>query len=445
VRDTTVERRSSGLAGYAGVVALWLVGLMVPALFWWQHTGPLEGTATIMNAAGRLTGLVAGYTLLTEILLASRLPILHRLGGSGRMQRWHRDLGALLLASTLAHGVLITQAYATFDKLSLYREAWKLLRSNQDMFKAFLATGLLVAAGLLAVRAVRTRLPYELWLVLHRAMYLVLLLGYAHQFSTGQDVGGGPGKLYWTVLHLGVIGALVWGRIVAPLVLNLRHGLQVADVVDEGSDVVSIYLAGRRLDALDARAGQYLRWRFLTGGCWWQSHPFSLSAPRNEHWLRITVKAVGRHTASLRRLMPGTKVWISVPEGEHTAERGTMDRALLIAGGSGIAPIRALLAELPPGAVVLYRASSTDELILRDELEHIALARGARLWYVVGSRHEPGPRRAFTPNGLAELVPDIDERDVYLCGPPGFTDTVTMALRQLRIPSRQVHVSAFEL
>ena len=51
---------------------------------------------------------------------------------------------------------------------------------------------------------------------------------------------------------------------------------------------------GERLrPAADAQAGQYFRWRFLARGCWWQSHPFSLSAAANGRWLRLTVK-VGR-------------------------------------------------------------------------------------------------------------------------------------------------------
>ena len=72
-------------------------------------------------------------------------------------------------------------------------------------------------------------------------------------------------------------------------------------MVAEGADMFSIYIDGRRLAELDAQAGQFFRWRFLTRGGWWQAHPFSLSAAPNGRWLRLTVKAVGGHTARLRR------------------------------------------------------------------------------------------------------------------------------------------------
>ena len=119
-------------------------------------------------------------------------------------------------------------------------------------------------------------------------------------------------------------------------------------------------------------------------------------------------------------------------------------RALLIAGGSGIGPIRALLEELPPGAVVVYRARTPDDLALREELDLLAAARAATVWYVVGGRNEPGPRHLFTPRGLRELVPDIQRRDVYLCGPDSMVRTAVNLLKHLSVPRRQIHLDPFE-
>jgi ferredoxin-NADP reductase len=208
--------------------------------------------------------------------------------------------------------------------------------------------------------------------------------------------------------------------------------------------MVSIYIGGRRLADLNAKAGQYFRWRFLTRGCRWQAHPFSLSAAPNGQWLRLTVKVVGDHTASLTRLRPGARVFAEGPSGVFTADRRRRYRALLIAGGSGIAPIRALLEELPSGTVVIYRARTEDELVFRAELEWLAAERGARVWFVLGSRDAPWARQVFTPRGLRQLVPDVRHRAVYLCGPQGLVATSVRTLRRLRVPRRQLHLDPFE-
>jgi predicted ferric reductase len=427
-------------------MAFW-AGLAASAAAWWLNTpaGTVHGTGQVLTAAGRITGLVAGYLLIVQVLLVSRLGPLDRAIGAHHLLRWHRELGGYLVVAVLAHAGFITVGYARIEGTGLLAEVWMLLSRYEDMISAFVATALLVGIGLLGIRTLRRALPYEAWYYLHVTAYLVLLLGYGHQFATGQELAlPGPARIWWTGLYVAAVAAVGWGRVLAPFRLNLRHRLRVADVVAEAPGMVSVYVTGRRLDELDARAGQFFRWRFLTRGRWWQSHPFSLSAAPNGRRLRLTAKAVGDHTADLAGLRPGTPVYVEGPSGQFTADRRTRSRALLIAGGSGIAPIRALLEELPPGAVVVYRASTVDDLAFRRELEWLADARGADLWYVVGARDDPGPRRLFSPAGLRELVPDVAARDVYLCGPAGLIELATDLLRRLRVPRRQIHVDPFE-
>ena len=58
-----------------------------------------------------------------------------------------------------------------------------------------------VAIGLLAIRPYATACRYELWYYLHLTSYLVLLLGYGHQFTDGQEFSkGGFGHWYWVSL-----------------------------------------------------------------------------------------------------------------------------------------------------------------------------------------------------------------------------------------------------
>ncbi|GAA1568668.1 ferredoxin reductase family protein [Dactylosporangium maewongense] len=422
-------------------------GLALALLPWWLGTkaGSIDTGAEIFQSAGRVTGLIAGYLLLVQVILMSRLAVLERWIGARHLGLWHRELGGSVLIMILAHAALITVGYAYADRVGFVSELGTILTEYEDMVTAFLAAGMLVCIGLLSIRGLRRALPYELWYFLHLTAYLALLLGFAHQFSNGQELfKPGLGRTLWIAFYVVMVTAVVWGRIVAPLTFNLRHRLQVADVVAEGPDMVSIYITGNRLHDMDAQAGQFFRWRFLSRGLWWQAHPFSLSAAPNGRWLRLTVKTVGSHTMAMRDLRPGVRIFVEGPWGDFTASRRVKSRTVLIAAGSGIGPIRALLEELPPGAVVIYRASAVHDLHLRDELEHLADLRHATLWFVVGDRRDPGPRRLFTPAGMRELVPDITERDIYLCGPDGLVTQSLQVLRRLRVPRRQIHLDPFE-
>jgi predicted ferric reductase len=427
-------------------IVFWFA-LAASAELWWLNTpaGSVKSVGDVLLAGGRLTGMIGGFLLLAQVLLMSRVGWLERWIGAHSLLIWHRELGAAVLIVILAHVGLTIVGYAKLDQQPALHETWSMITTYEDMISATVATGILVVVGLLAIRTIRRIMPYELWHYIHLTSYLILLLSYGHQFADGEELmTAGFGRYYWACLYVFVVLCLIWGRLLGPLALNVRHRLRVEKVVPEAPDMVSIYIGGRRLDRLHARAGQYFRWRFLTSGCWWQAHPFSLSAAPNERWLRLTVKVVGDHTEKLPYLRPGTRVFAEGPSGVFTADRRIRPRALLIAGGSGIAPIRALLEDLPPGTVVIYRARSADELVFRHELNWLADVRRAQVWYVLGSREDPAPRHLFTPKGMRELVPDIRRRDVFLCGPAGLVDTSVATLRRLRVPRRQIHLDPFE-
>jgi ferredoxin-NADP reductase len=209
-----------------------------------------------------------------------------------------------------------------------------------------------------------------------------------------------------------------------------------------------VYITGRNLTSLRAEAGQFFRWRFLTGGRWWQAHPFSLSAAPNERFLRLTVKAAGDHTGGLGRLRPGVRVLAEGPYGAFTAGLRRRRRVLLLAGGVGVAPLRALLETLPgaPGEVdLIYRVSSPDQALFSLELARLAQARRAIVHFLPGprgDRHRPDPLDA---GRLCSLVPDLPERDVFICGPSGMVDRARRELRRAGVPRRRIHAERFDL
>jgi predicted ferric reductase len=446
VERLPVAPGSAAVGNRLFILIMFWVTLAVSVELWWVDTPDApSGAGGLLIAAGRITGMAGGFLLLAQVLMMSRVAWLEQWIGAHDLLIWHRWLGTFLVVLIPAHAVFLIFGYASAEQSSAAGETWLMLRTYPAMISAFVATGILVAVGVLAIRWVRRRMGYEWWYYLHLTSYLVLLWGYGHQFAAGADlVRDGFGRRYWFSLYMFVIVAVFWGRLVEPLWLNLRHRFRVTAVVSEAPNMISIYVGGRRLDRLEAKAGQFFRWRFLTRRGWWQAHPFSLSAAPNEEWLRLTVKVVGDHTRDLQQLVPGDRVFAEGPSGAFTADRRVNPGALLIAGGSGIAPIRALLEDLPDGTIVLYRASTAEDLVFRDELDALARQRGAWVWYVLGSRDDPATKHAFSPAGMRKLVPDLRRRDVYLCGPQGIIDASVKTLRRMRVPKKHIHLDPFE-
>ena len=117
---------------------------------------------------------------------------------------------------------------------------------------------------------------------------------------------------------------------------------------------------------------------------------------------------------------------------------------MLVAGGIGITPVRALLEEAEGDVVVLYRALSEDDLVLREELEALAAARGATLHLLPGD-HRGAGKDLLSPDHLRLLVPDVDHRDVFVCGPAGMADALVRNVRAAGVPRRHVHTERFAL
>ncbi len=76
------------------------------------------------------------------------------------------------------------------------------------------------------------------------------------------------------------------------------------------------------------------------------------------------IKAVGSTSACLRHVPVGSRACVEGPYGAFTSLHRTRPGALLIAGGVGITPVRALLEEEPAGDdVVLYRVRSENDAV----------------------------------------------------------------------------------
>jgi ferredoxin-NADP reductase len=162
--------------------------------------------------------------------------------------------------------------------------------------------------------------------------------------------------------------------------------------------------------------------------------------------LRLTAKAVGTTSAGLRQLPVGSRVLVEGPYGAFTTLQQTTPATLLIAGGIGVTPIRALLQELTGPTIVIYRVRGMADAALLPELEDLARERGADLRVIAGRSGEGNPPvPAFDAHSLAEMVPDIVKRDVYVCGPPPMTEAVLRSLRELGLPRGQVHFERFGL
>jgi len=319
-----------------------------------------------------------------------------------------------------------------------------MLTKYPDVLTATVGLGIMCFIGVVSLRAIRSRLRRETWWLIHLWMYLALAISFAHVLALGPSFVGHPlTQVVWSVAWAATAGLVLCYRFGLPLVRSMRHRLLVAEVRPEGPGVVSVICRGRHLDKLAVAGGQFFCWRFLTPRMWWQAHPYTLSALPQPPYLRLTVKGVGDHSAALAKLRPGTKVVIEGPYGAFTRYAQYRKRALLVAGGIGVTALRSLLEDLPRNSapVVVLRATRAEDLVLAKEVAELVRYRHGRLHEVVGTREQAG----LDDKSLARLVPDLRDRDLYICGPAGFVDDTVDLAKRLGVPDEAIHHEAYVL
>lgn len=448
--DGSRARRDAVVRAGAGV-ALWASLLLIG--YWWAAGGgltDLTAWATGLDSVGRLTGLVAAVLLLAQVLLMARVPVLERAFGQDRLARTHRLVGFTSFSLMLAHILLITWGYAGGRLRAIWLTFWELVLDYPGMLLALAGSAALVMVVVTSVRAARRRLRYESWHLLHLYAYLGVGLALPHQLWTGQEFLGSVGRtvFWWGAWILAASAVLLW-RVALPLGRSARYGLRVAGVVVESPGVLSVHLTGRA-GGPRPEAGQFFIFRFLSGRGWTRAHPYSLSAAPAGDRLRFTVKIVGDGGAALADLRPGTRVLVEGPFGRLGARARTRPRVALIGAGVGVTPLRALAEALeyaPGDAVLLYRFA--DRPLFEREFRALAQTRGLRVVLLPGHRRSAGSwLGAGTPPvddtaALATLVPDIAERDVFVCGPDDWAADVRRAAAGAGLPDNRFHVESF--
>jgi ferredoxin-NADP reductase len=206
------------------------------------------------------------------------------------------------------------------------------------------------------------------------------------------------------------------------------------------------------------RAGQHYDVRLTAPDGYQTQRSYSIASPPEQVGeLELTVERIpdGEVSPYLHDLLEvGDQLEVRGPIGGYfvweVAQGGPL---LLVAGGSGVVPLMAMLrhraaqhATVP--ARILYSSRTADDVIYRDELDGLAGGDRAFEPFYTFTRQPPagwtGYRRRIDPTMLAEVIKPFDRRArVYVCGPTLLVEVVANALVQMELPIEQIRTERF--
>jgi ferredoxin-NADP reductase len=199
------------------------------------------------------------------------------------------------------------------------------------------------------------------------------------------------------------------------------------------------------------RAGQHLDVRLTAEDGYSAERSYSIASAPGEP-VAITVQRLDDGEVSpylTEELRAGDQLELRGPIGGYFVWDGESDPLLLVAGGSGVVPLRCILRHrdrlgVSTPAELIYSARTLPDVIYRDELGHY---RGVELIYTLTREHPPG-WTGLTGRVDAAMLgkyawPAAQNPIAYVCGPTPFVEAVAEALVSLGYPPARVKTERF--
>ena len=245
-----------------------------------------------------------------------------------------------------------------------------------------------------------------------------------------------------------------------PFGVDLDPGIEgelvCTGIVQVTHDVRTFELDGSEPRRFDFRAGQHLTVAVDVDGetlerCYTLSSP-----PTRPGRLSITVKRVpgGPVSGWLHdRFRVGDRLHATGPLGRFTLEEHPARRHLFLSAGSGITPLMSMTRTLrdlgtPHDIAFVHSARTPYDIVFRSELEAMA-TEDLRVTTVCETDSDDltwhGERGRLTLPMLERIVPDLGDREIFVCGPAGYMDSVRSILAEAGVDPARHHEECFVL
>ncbi len=186
------------------------------------------------------------------------------------------------------------------------------------------------------------------------------------------------------------------------------------------------------------------------------SRSFTLASAPYEDDLMVATRM--RSTAFkqvLGRLTPGAEVKLAGPYGDFTLSPTSSRPAVFLAGGIGVTPFRSIILEALHHGVsrplfLFYSNRRPEDAAFLDELSALAKAHANFRFVPIMTQPEKSARTWSGPAGrlsgakVREQIPNSENPEFYLAGPPGFVDGLARELKAAGVPAQDLRTDEFD-
>lgn len=453
-------------------------------LCWDAYRGQLG--ANSVNHALHITGILSLIFLILSLLVTP----LRWITGWGGWVAFRRALGLYGFYYAVLHLIIYVGFDRALNLTSTLHEIW---------MRRFLQVGvvailLMVPLAVTSTNRMIQRIGPKRWKLLHRAAYVVAILGVLHYYMLVKSDVRQPlafavvltvllssrfGRHYYELQQAARKNAA--RKTVPSPAMRLSPGVSTADtsaksavpgrprslwkgelrigaIFQETPDVRTFRLVAADGGSFpfEYQPGQFLNLQLMIDGKRVNRSYTLASSPTRVGSCELSIKREPMGLASRHfhdQLHVGDVLKVSGPSGRFVFTGSAATSVLLIAGGVGITPVMSIARYLTDRAwsgdiYFLIVAKTEQDLIFHDEIEMLK-KRFPRLHVCVtltrcdADSQWTGARGRITATLLEQFVPGLTQVPVYLCGPNEMMDATRNLLRSVGLPDSQIQTEAF--
>jgi len=433
------------------VAFLWIVAYLLltllPLFVLLLHPVPSgRGFWTEFSVALGFIGLAM---MALQFVLTARVNRIESSYGIDILLQFHRYTSLVAFFMVLAHPVILFIVQPeTIQLLNFFEAPWRARM-------AVLATLAFLAMVITTIWRKQLKIPYEPWRASHTILAVLAVgLGFGHAIGVGNYLGLFWKAVLWSSIMLVSLWLIIYVRLVKPWLMTKKPYV-VEEVISQRGDVWTLALRPLGHGGFTFQPGQFAWLTLNITPLSMREHPFSMSSSGDRaDRLEFGIKAIGDFTSRIKDVQPGTRAYLDGPYGVFTTER-YWDSAgfVLIAGGIGITPIFSILLTAVERNddrpfLLIYAASSWEDITYREELEALKEALDLAIVYVLRKAHDDweGETGYVDQAVLEKHIPrHRGSRHYFVCAAPVMMDAVERALFELEVPVTNVHMEHFDL
>ncbi|MCY7333970.1 MAG: ferric reductase-like transmembrane domain-containing protein [Pseudanabaena sp. CAN_BIN31] len=394
-------------------------------------------------------GFIGLAMMALQFVLTARINRIESSYGLDILLQFHRYTSLVAFFMVLVHPVILFIAQPeTLQLLNFFEAPWRARM-------AMLATLAFMAMVITTIWRKQLKIPYEPWRASHTILAVLAVgLGFGHAIGVGNYMGLFWKAVLWSGIMLVSLWLIIYVRLIKPWLMTQKPYV-VEEVMSQRGDVWTLALRPLGHEGFTFQPGQFAWLTLNITPLSMREHPFSMSSSGDRaDRIEFGIKAIGDFTSQIKDVQPGTRAYLDGPYGVFTTER-YWDSAgfVLIAGGVGITPIFSILltaAERNDDRpfLLIYAASSWEDITYREELEALKESLDLAIVYVLRKAHDgwEGETGYVDKAVLERHIPrHRGSRHYFVCAAPVIMRAVELALFELEVPVTNVNMEHFDL